>query len=210
MYNDGYNLFNAIYDIGWFDAIWVNLELFGEALAARLPGDPRLAMFNHFTARPCTNPQHISPKADPEVFNAFVNANSVSSRVTVIRGAFVHRGRDGNRHEEKQSDVNLAYKLTADAYTDAFDSAVIISGDTDFLRLIRTLSRTFPRKSFIIASPPGRKNRLAQQLAEEGLQQLTISREMLSEAQLPPIVVDPISKENHRAPSLRFWQGADC
>lgn len=29
VYNDGYNLFNAIYDIGWFDAIWVNLELFG-------------------------------------------------------------------------------------------------------------------------------------------------------------------------------------
>ena len=210
MYNDGYNLFNAVYDIGWFDAIWVNLELFGEALAARVPGDPRLTMFNHFTTRPCTNPQHISPKADPEVFNAFVNANSVSSRVTVIRGAFVHRGRDGNLHEEKQSDVNLAYKLTADAYTDAFDSAVIISGDTDFLRLIRTLSRTFPRKSFVIASPPGRANRLAQQLEGEGLQQVIINREMLLRSQLQPTVMDPKSKASYKAPSLRFWRGADC
>ncbi len=210
MYNDGYNLFNAIFQIGWFDAIWVDLELLGESLADRLPGNPKLTMFNHFTARPCSNPQHVSPKADPRVFDAFVGANSVSSRVTVIRGAFLHRRGSPDRHEEKQSDVNLAYKLTADAYTDTFDSAVIISGDTDFLRLIRTLSRTFPRKSFVIASPPGRKNRLAQQLAEEGLQQLTISREMLSEAQLQPIVVDPISKESHQAPSLRFWRGVDC
>ena len=204
VYNDGYNLFNAIFDIGWFDAIWVDLELLGQALAARLPGNPRLTMFNHFTARPCNNPKHISPKADPEVFNAFVSANSVSSRVTVIRGAFVHRS---HSHEEKQSDVNLAYQLTADAYQDAFDSAVIISGDTDFLRLIRTLSRTFPQKSFVIASPPGRTNRLAQRLEGEGLQQLKISKEMLLTSQLPPTVVDPKSNERHRAPSQSFWQG---
>ena len=91
VYNDCYNLFNAIFQIGWFDAIWVDLELLGESLADRLPGNPKLTMFNHFTARPCSNPQHVSPKADPRVFDAFVGANSVSSRVTVIRGAFLHR-----------------------------------------------------------------------------------------------------------------------
>ena len=167
-------------------------------------------MFNHFTARPCSNPHHVSPKADPRVFDAFVGANSVSSRVTVIRGAFLHRRGSPDRHEEKQSDVNLAYKLTADAYTDTFDSAVIISGDTDFLRLIRTLSRTFPRKSFVIASPPGRANRLAQQLEGEGLQQVIINREMLLRSQLPPTVIDTKSKASYKAPSLRFWRGADC
>ena len=207
VYNDGYNLFNAIFDTKWFDAIWVDLELLGETLADRLPGNPRLTMFNHFTARPCSNPEHAAPKADPAVFDSFVSANSVSSRVHVVRGTFVHRYSGGKHHEEKQSDVNLAYQLTADAYRDAFDSAIIISGDTDFLRLIRTLHRTFPSKSFVVASPPGRDNRLAQQLEGEGLQQLKISKGILLRSQLPPTVVDPTSNACYQVPPAEFWEG---
>ncbi len=49
-------------------------------------------------------------------------------------------------HEEKQTDVNIAVLLMKLAFEDKYDTAIIISGDTDFSLAIVEIKNLFPRK----------------------------------------------------------------
>jgi NYN domain len=60
-------------------------------------------------------------------------------------------------HEEKETDVAIAVELIADAFTDAFHRALIISADSDLGPAIRSAHRHFPNKTINVIAPPGRK-----------------------------------------------------
>ena len=53
------------------------------------------------------------------------------------------------RHEEKMADVNIANQLLLDAMEGKFDSAFLISGDSDLVPPIRTIKTRFPDKKII-------------------------------------------------------------
>jgi len=59
--------------------------------------------------------------------------------------------------EEKQTDVNIAIQLLTKAHNDEFDTALIMTGDTDLLPLIDTMHETFPAKRLGFLLPPGRR-----------------------------------------------------
>src|SRR5690606_39095146 len=59
-------------------------------------------------------------------------------------------------YEEKMTDVNIAIQLLTDAFDDAFDVALIISGDSDLTTPVRCVRDRFPAKRVIVAFPPGR------------------------------------------------------
>ena len=58
--------------------------------------------------------------------------------------------------EEKRTDVNIAVQLLRLAILDAFDTAIIITGDTDLIPAIETTFGLFPSKRIGIIFPPGR------------------------------------------------------
>ena len=58
--------------------------------------------------------------------------------------------------EEKQTDVNIAVQIFHSAMADEFDSASIITGDSDQLPIIRTLRACFPNKRIGVIIPIGR------------------------------------------------------
>lgn len=60
-------------------------------------------------------------------------------------------------HEEKQTDVNIAIKLFQTATMDVWDSALIISGDSDLIPAIEAVKKTFPAKQIGVAIPIGRR-----------------------------------------------------
>lgn len=145
------------------------------------------------------------PKADPEVFERYVAANQTSDILETIRGKSVHRN---GWHVEERTDVNLAFHITADAFDHAFETAIVVSGDTDFVNLTISLIRKFPKKLFVIASPPVRVNRLAKELSDERAQHIRITEPMLRGSLLPTTVHSPGIRRPIIAPPLSYWVGS--
>ena len=61
-------------------------------------------------------------------------------------------------HEEKQTDVNIAVKIVADAATDKYDKAVIVSADTDLIPAIKTVHTIWPEKEVGVMFPVARRS----------------------------------------------------
>jgi uncharacterized LabA/DUF88 family protein len=65
------------------------------------------------------------------------------------------------KHEEKQSDVNLALYILNEAYKNSYDTAFIVSADSDLAPAIRMTKAAFPEKKFKILTPPTKKHCLS-------------------------------------------------
>ena len=61
------------------------------------------------------------------------------------------------KHEEKHTDVNVAITLLEYAFKDKFDRAYLLSGDSDYVPVVKRVKELFPEKEIII-SPPPQKN----------------------------------------------------
>ncbi|HCU24324.1 MAG TPA: NYN domain-containing protein, partial [Deltaproteobacteria bacterium] len=60
--------------------------------------------------------------------------------------------------EEKQTDVNIAIELFRQAVNDTYDTAVILSGDSDLIPAIKANKNTFPNKTVKLVLPPNRQS----------------------------------------------------
>ena len=68
--------------------------------------------------------------------------------------------------EEKQTDVNIAIYLFRLAIQDRFDTALVVSGDSDLVPSIDAVHATFPSKRIGILIPPGRRAGLLKDIAD--------------------------------------------
>ncbi|MBU0503368.1 MAG: NYN domain-containing protein [Candidatus Omnitrophota bacterium] len=68
--------------------------------------------------------------------------------------------------EEKQTDVNIAIKLFETAVTDLWDTAIIISGDSDLIPALKAVKATFPTKKVGIIIPIARRAEELKQAAD--------------------------------------------
>jgi uncharacterized LabA/DUF88 family protein len=67
--------------------------------------------------------------------------------------------------EEKETDVNIAIKLYERAGADAYDTAIIVSGDSDLVPVVRAIKDDFPNKKVGVLIPPGRNAKLLKECA---------------------------------------------
>ena len=56
------------------------------------------------------------------------------------------------------TDVNIATHLIINAFQDRYDTAILISGDSDLVPPITAVHANFPRKSVSVFFPPARFN----------------------------------------------------
>jgi uncharacterized LabA/DUF88 family protein len=91
-------------------------------------------------------------------------------------------------HEEKESDVNIAVHLIADAYKDAFDAAFIVTRDSDLSGPMRYIRNHFPKKKVKIIAPPQRGH--SKELWAIANSRSAISKEHLEKCQFPETVMD--------------------
>jgi len=92
------------------------------------------------------------------------------------------------KYEEKQTDVNIAVELLKQAHADAFDTAIVLSGDSDLIAALRLVRDIYPQKKIAIAIPPGRR---AEQLKSVVHFHLKIRAEQIKENQLPATISLP-------------------
>ncbi len=86
------------------------------------------------------------------------------------------------------TDVNIAVELLGDAQDDAFDTAIIVSGDGDLAGPVRHARVRYPAKRTVVAFPPGRHSA---GLRSAATAYLTLGRDACRDSQLLEQVVKP-------------------
>lgn len=151
-YVDGFNLYHALdnlrrSELKWLD-LWKLTEHFIDPNHHEIVGVKYFSAYAHWLDGPV------------ERHREYVAALSAVG-VTPIMGHFKDKGRKcpdcshrWTGHEEKETDVNLALGLVADAYKDLYDEAFVISRDSDLGPAVRMVLKDFPHKKIKMLAPP--------------------------------------------------------
>jgi uncharacterized LabA/DUF88 family protein len=90
-----------------------------------------------------------------------------------------------NYHEEKETDVNIALTLILDAIYDRYDTAIIVSADSDLIPAIRAVHQLPNPKRIGVLFPPRDKQKGMNDLKSEADFFMTIKEKHLQNCQLP-------------------------
>jgi uncharacterized LabA/DUF88 family protein len=153
-YIDGFNMYYGLKSQNWDRYLWLDVQALSRSL---LKSDQTLIYTKYFTAR-------ISQPADKvKRQNTYIEAIQTLPDVTVLFGNYMTTPRTCrncgfvyNVAQEKMTDVNIAVELLQDAFQDAFDTAILISADSDLIAPIAVIKKLFPDKRVVVACPPGR------------------------------------------------------
>lgn len=183
-YVDGYNLYFGIRSKGWRDLYWLNIQRLIEQI---LKPNQQLMRVKYFTAR-------VSDPIDKKQRQAtYLEALGTLPDFDIVYGKYQSQptrchfcGTRSRRHSEKMTDVNIAVELLGDSYRDAFDTAILISGDSDLTPPIRALRQFFPNKRVVSIFPPNRHSKELKQTAHAFY---AISRTAFENAVFPDVVL---------------------
>lgn len=186
VYVDGLNLYYGLKSRNWRRYYWLDLRRLAENLLR--PGQ-MLTMVKYFTAR-------VEPQADdPERHirqDTYLQASATLPDLTIHYGYHLPKnvtcqrcGATWRTFEEKMTDVNIAVALLRDAVRDAFDTAIVISADSDLTGPINTVLSDHSDKRVVVAFPP---NRSSVTLSSRATASFTLGRRLVSDSQLPPQV----------------------
>ncbi|EGY24821.1 hypothetical protein DA2_3031 [Desulfovibrio sp. A2] len=153
---DGFNFYHSIDN----SPLQNRYKWFNYAALARsyLPHSHQLGIIHYFTAYADWMPDK------KRRHKALIRA-LLSEGVKVRRGKFKEKSRycrwcqkTWKAHEEKQTDINIAIELMSSAFKNEYDTAIIISGDTDLVPAVRRVKNLFPEKRIGVLFPPGMRH----------------------------------------------------
>ena len=156
-YIDGLNLYFGLREKGWRRFYWLNVQEM--AMGLLKPGQ-ELVKTKYFSAI------IKEPEDKRKRQQAFLEALGTLKGIEFQYGHFLsdhitcsNCGRQYEAHHEKQTDVNISVAMIVDAYADLFDTALLVSADSDLVGPIRALKSIFPKKRVAVAFPPARFSR---------------------------------------------------
>jgi hypothetical protein len=196
-YVDGFNLYHGLRARFGRRYLWLDLG----TLVARLRPRDTIVAVKYFTA-----PIRNDPPAQARQ-QAYLSALSIHCGPTleIIRGRYQAKsvqchqcGSSWTSFEEKETDVNIAVSLVADAARKAADIALLISADSDLCPAIRTARAVAPTLGMIAVFPPRRNSFEVKTLIPSAFQlaQVDIRNSLLSMT-----VVDPTTGQRHDRPA---------
>ena len=179
-YIDGFNLYFGLKSSHWKRFYWLNLQAMAQNL---LESGQELVFTKYFTSR-------ISQPPDKQKRQStFLEALETLNDLQIFYGHYLstpqYCRKCGNKAmvpSEKMTDVNIAVELMSDAYQDLFDTALLISADSDLTAPVVAIKKLFPDKRVIAAFPPLRHSAQLQRLAHGYLQ---IGRATLAKSVFP-------------------------
>jgi len=184
-YIDGFNLYFGLKAGYGRKYLWLDLHALAVSLLRR---GQTLELISYFTARVRNDPG--SEQRQSDYLDALTYHRPL---VTVVDGRFQEKHRScrdcGARwivYEEKETDVNIAAALIEDAVQDRYDTALLISADSDLCPAIHAMKRLRPDKRIIAAFPPNRHSADLKR-AVDGY--LFIGDDKIRQAQLPIEIV---------------------
>jgi hypothetical protein len=176
--------------------LWLDLERLVERIRPR----DQLAAVRFFTAMVRDDPPALARQ------RTYLDAPSAHSGglVQVVLGRYQSKnvscrqcGSTWTSYEEKETDVNIAVSIVADAAARASDLALIISADSDLCPAIRTARSLNPQRGMIAAFPPRRSSFEIRSLIPGAF---TVAAVDLRNSLLPDTVSDPATGQMYKRP----------
>ncbi|NQU45259.1 NYN domain-containing protein [bacterium] len=163
VYVDGFNLYFGLRSKGWRRHYWLNIQELSRRL---LKEDQTLIEVKYFTSRVSGNPHKEKRQ------NTFLEALATLPDLQIYYGKYQTNSQTCSNcghvwavPNEKMTDVNIAVEILVDTYQDRYDTAILISADSDLVGPLAAVRRLFPDKRLIVAFPPDRSSWDLQQIA---------------------------------------------
>jgi len=179
-YVDGFNLYFGLKSRGWRRYYWLNVHALCENLL--LPTQ-QLVRTRYFTSRVSAPAGKVKRQA------TYLEAIQTVAKCETSFGHYLVNPRTCRRcgyvdqvPTEKMTDVNIATELLTDAFQNAFDTALLVSTDSDLTAPISAMRRFFPAKRAVIGFPPGRFSVTLRNTAHA---HLIIGRKKIADSQFP-------------------------
>lgn len=203
-YIDGFNLYHGLRDRYQNRYQWLDLV----KLMQRLRPHDSIVAVRYFTALVRDDP---SAQARQQAYLGALRAHR-GDRLEIVHGRYQAKqqtcracGASRTSYEEKETDVNIAVSLVADAATAAADLAVLVSADSDLCPAIRTarlVSAGRPSHFGIIAVfPPRRFSHELRQLIPGAF---TLSHQDIRNSLLPDTVTDVVTGRKFYRPQAWY------
>jgi uncharacterized LabA/DUF88 family protein len=156
---------------------------------ALLKPDQDLVFTKYFTARVTNSPTRVKRQG------TFIEALQTLPEIKVYFGQYDgedfrcdYCGQLHTWHNEKMTDVNIAAEMMKDAVANRFDTAMLVTGDSDQTPTIRMIKEVFPTKRVVVGFPPRRVSKWLKQVSDGAVH---IHESILSASLLPDIVHKP-------------------
>jgi len=185
VYVDGFNLYFGLREGYGRKYLWLDVQ----ALAASLLRlDQSLEKVRYFTAR--VRDAGASEQRQSDYLDALAERSPL---MEIKDGRFQEKDRRCRKcgstwkvFEEKETDVNIAVALLGDAVRNQFDTALVVSADSDLCPAVRETKSLFPAKRIIAAFPPNRHSAELKRIVDGFT---FIGADKIRRAQLPDEVV---------------------
>ncbi len=197
-YVDGFNLYFGMKAARLKRFYWLNIREMANRLT--LPFQ-QLIETKYFTSRISgalpSDPPNMARNKNAKLRRqtTFLEALSTIDALRVFEGHFLEKDvtcrlcrATFKQPEEKMTDVNIATELLTDAFLNRFDTAILISGDSDLVPPVMMVRKHFPNKKVIVAFPP---KRFSTRLSQEATAHFKIFDKVLRDSQLPNTVTRP-------------------
>jgi len=176
---DGFNLYFGMIEAGYDYCKWMKLRRLSEYL---LKPSQELVGVKYFTSRVSNNPDKQKRQTTYLETLQSVGVEIFCGHYQSDKVECIRCGNIWAKYNEKMTDVNIATHIIIDAYCDKYDTAMLISGDSDLVPPIRAVHDHFRQKRVFVAFPPKRHNNSVS-LVAKGF--MTIGRKKLVDSQFP-------------------------
>ena len=183
VYIDRFNLYFGIVESGFNNCKWLDIQLLANNI--KLPSQD-LCETKYFTSR-------ISNNVDKQKRQDIYIEALLTKSISITYGQFRNQPMQCNScsnvwydSKEKMTDVNIATTMMIDAFTNKFDVAFLISGDSDLVPPIKAIRGLFPQKEIWVVFPPNRESNALKKIANGSF---VLGRKKLEISQLPEEVM---------------------
>jgi len=185
VYVDGFNLYFGMLEGGFSNCKWLNIC---KLVESTLTGIQQLVEIKYFTSRVTNNPSKQRRQT------LYLEALETTG-IKIVYGLYKSKDVECNNcghiwqiSNEKMTDVNIATHLLIDAFKDNYDTAILISGDSDLVPPIKSVQNNFPTKSVSVLFPPSRHNNTVAAVAKGSM---ILGRKKLNDNQFPNEIIKP-------------------
>ncbi len=180
-YIDGFNLYYGMHTAYGRQYLWLDVQALAHGVLK--PGQ-QLDRVTYFTAR-------LRQQGDTFIRQTrYLEALSAyCTCLDIVEGRFQKKrkrcwacGAKWISYEEKETDVSIAISLVEDAARGAYDTALVVSGDSDLCPAVRAAKRLAPNSRIVAVFPP---RRVSDPLSAAADGVYWLGRDKLALAQLP-------------------------
>lgn len=186
VYVDGFNMYHGMKEKFGRRLLWLDLV----ALSSSLRPKSSLIQVRYFTA-PVLDNQYAASRQGRYQQALIANGNGL---VDIVQGRYQKKpmqclkcGVSWTQYEEKETDVNIATAIVADAAEGVADSLLVVSADSDLVPAVRAAQKVNPQLFVAAAFPPARYSAELKKLMPSSFH---IGTTKLTQSQLPKVVKD--------------------